>query len=233
MNFVYEWTHGQTVFTFNINFIEQEELITDAHEAAPYKMRVVCTNLEAHQTDPNTMLPHMVRGSAEWGIEALNNDPGQSRPVYGTYWRENTPGDYFAREVIGIDPSHDTGAGYSSPADGFDINGPTINYTTNNYSFIIDGVANTGHFNETQWHSQFWVFIEQMLDAAGVLNGWSGTVEMDLEIEVNLPAFDNFAHFQAYIADGATEGLLNGEVEPVPEPEEYYGKYRKQKNKSQ
>ena len=56
------------------------------------------------------------------------------------------------------------------------------------------------------------------LDAAGVLNGWAGTVEMDLEIEVNLPAFDNFAHFQAYIADGATEGLLNGDVEPVPEP---------------
>ena len=64
-----------------------------------------------------------------------------------------------------------------------------------------------------------------MLDAAGVLNGWAGTVEMDLEIEVNLPAFDTFAHFQAYIADGATEGLLNGDIEPVPEPEEYYGKY--------
>ena len=225
MNFIYEWTHGNTAFTFNINFIEQEELITDAHEADPYKMRVTCINLEGNQTDPNTLLPHLVRGSAEWGIEALNNDPGHSRPVYGTYWRENTPGDYFAREVIGINPSQDTGAGYSSPADGFDINGNTINYTTNNYSFIIDGVANTGHFNETQWHSQFWVFIEQMLDVAGVLNGWSGTVEMDLEIEVNLPAFDNFAHFQAYIADGATEGLLNGDIEPVPEPEEYYGKY--------
>ena len=225
MNFIYEWTHGNTNFTFNINFIEQEELITDAHEADPYKMRVKCINLEGRQTDPNTLLPHLVRGSAEWGIEALNNDPEHSRPVYGTYWRENTPGDYFAREVIGINPSQDTGAGYSSPADGFDINGPTINYTSNNYSFIIDGVANTGHFNETQWHSQFWVFIEQMLDVAGVLNGWAGTVEMDLEIEVNLPAFDNFAHFQAYIADGETEGLLNGEVEPVPEPEEYYGKY--------
>ena len=225
MNFTYEWTHGNTNFTFNINFIEQEELITDAHEADPYKMRVTCTNLEGIQTDPNTLLPHRVRGTAEWGIEALNNDPGQSRPVYGTYWRENTPGDYFAREVIGIDPSQDTGAGYSAPAAGFDINGPTINYTYNNYSFIIDGIANTGHFNETQWHSQFWVFIEQMLDVAGVLNGWTGTVEMDLEIEVNLPAFDSFAHFQAYIADGATEGLLNGEVEPVPEPEEYYGKY--------
>lgn len=225
MNFVYEWTHGNTAFTFNINFIEQEELITDAHEADPYKMRVTCTNIEGNQTDPNTLLPHRVRGTAEWGIEALNNDPGQSRPVYGTYWRENTPGDYFAREVIGINPSQDTGAGYSSPADGFDINGPTINYFNNNYSFIIDGVANTGHFNETQWHSQFWVFIEQILDVAGVLNGWAGTVEMDLEIEVNLPAFDTFAHFQAYIADGETEGLLNGEVEPVPEPEEYYGKY--------
>ena len=225
MNFIYEWTHGNTAFTFNINFIEQEELITDAHEADPYKMRVTCTNIEGNQTDPNTLLPHRVRGTAEWGIEALNNDPEHSRPVYGTYWRENTPGNYFAREVIGIDPSQDTGAGYSQPADGFDINGNTINYTTNNYSFIIDGIANTGHFNETQWHSQFWVFIEQMLDVAGVLNGWAGTVEMDLEIEVNLPAFDTFAHFQAYIADGATEGLLNGEVEPVPEPEEYYGKY--------
>ena len=225
MNFIYEWTHGNTDFTFNINFIEQEELITDAHEAEPYKMRVTCTNLEAHQTDPDTLLPHLVRGSAEWGIEALNYDPGQSRPVYGTYWRENTPGQYFAREVIGIIPSEDAGAGYSPPADGFGINGSTINYTTNNYSFIIDGVANTGHFNETQWHSQFWVFIEQMLGVAGVLNGWSGTVEMDLDIEVNLPAFDTFAHFQAYIADGDTEGLLNGEVEPVPEPEEYYGRY--------
>lgn len=225
MNFIYEWTHGNTAFTFNINFIEQEELITDAHEADPYKMRVTCTNIEGNQTDPDTLLPHRVRGSAEWGIEALNNDPEQSRPVYGTYWRENTPGDYFAREVIGISTSQDAGAGYSSPADGFNINGPTINYTTNNYSFIIDGIANTGHFNETQAFQTFWVFIEQMLGAAGVLNGWAGTVEMDLEIEVNLPAFDNFAHFQAYIADGATEGLLNGDIEPVPEPEEYYGKY--------
>lgn len=225
MNYTYEWRHGNTDFTFNINFIEQEELITDAHEADPYKMRVTCTNIEGNQTDPNTLLPHRVRGSAEWGIEALNNDPEQSRPVYGTYWRENTPGDYFAREVIGISTSQDAGAGYSSPADGFNINGPTINYTTNNYSFIIDGIANTGHFNETQAFQTFWVFIEQMLGAAGVLNGWAGTVEMDLEIEVNLPAFDNFAHFQAYIADGATEGLLNGDIEPVPEPEEYYGKY--------
>ena len=225
MNFIYEWQHQNTLFTLNCNFIEQEELITDAHEADPYKMRVKCINLEGRQTDPNTLLPHLVRGTAEWGIEALNNDPEHSRPIYGTYWRENTPGDYFAREVIGINPSQDTGAGYSTPADGFDINGNTINYTTNNYSFIIDGVANIGHFNETQWHSQFWVFIEQMLDVAGVLNGWAGTVEMDLEIEVNLPAFDTFAHFQAYIADGETEGLLNGEVEPVPEPEEYYGKY--------
>lgn len=225
MNFTYEWTHGNTAFTFNINFIEQEELITDAHEADPYKLRVTCTNIEADQKDPNTMLTRRVRGSAEFALIALNNDPGQSRPVYGTYWRENTPGNYFAREVIGISTSQDAGAGYSSPAENFDLNGNTFNYTSNNFSFIIDGIAHTGHFNETQAFQTFWVFIEQMLDAAGVLNGWSGTVEMDLKIEVNLPAFDTFAHFQAYIADGDTEGLLNGEVEPVPEPEEYYGKY--------
>ena len=188
MNYTYEWQYQNTLFTLNCNFIEQEELITDAHEAEPYKMRVVCTNLEGRQTDPQTLLPHLVRGSAEWGIEALNNDPEHSRPVYGTYWRENTPGQYFAREVIGISTSQDAGAGYSSPADGFDINGSTINYTPNNYSFIIDGIANTGHFNETQAFQTFWVFIEQMLDVAGVLNGWAGTVVMDLDIEVNLPA---------------------------------------------
>ena len=225
MNYIYNWTHNNTAYTFNINFIEQEELITDAHEADPYKLRVTCTNMEADQKDPNTMLTRRVRGSAEFALIALNNDPGQSRPVYGTYWRENTPGDYFAREVIGISTSQDAGAGYSSPAENFDLSGSTFNYTSNNFSFIIDGIAHTGHFNETQAFQTFWVFIEQMLFESGVYNCINGTVEMDLEIEINLPAFDNFAHFQAYIADGATEGLLNGDIEPVPEPEEYYGKY--------
>lgn len=225
MNYTYNWNHNNTAYTFNINFIEQEELITDVHEADSYKLRVTCTNMEADQKDPNTMLTRRVRGSAEFALIALNYDPGQSRPVYGTYWRENTPGDYFAREVIGISTSQDAGAGYSSPAENFNLDGSTFNYTSNNFSFIIDGIAHTGHFNETQAFQTFWVFIEQMLFESGVYNCINGTVEMDLEIEVNLPAFDNFAHFQAYIADGATEGLLNGDIEPVPEPEEYYGKY--------
>ena len=56
MNYTYEWNHNNTAYTFNINFIEQEELITDAHEAEPYKLRVTCTNMEADQKDPNTML---------------------------------------------------------------------------------------------------------------------------------------------------------------------------------
>lgn len=225
MNFTYNWNHNNTAYTFNINFIEQEELITDAHEADPYKLRVTCTNMEADQKDPNTMLTHRVRGSAEFALIALNIDPGQSRPVYGTYWRENTPGTYFAREVVGISTSQDAGAGYSSPAENFGLSVSTFNYTSNNFSFIIDGIAHTGHFNETQAFQTFWGFIEQMLYESGVYYYINGTVEMDLEIEVNLPAFDNFAHFQAYIADGATEGLLNGDIEPVPEPEEYYGKY--------
>lgn len=225
MNFTYNWNHNNTAYTFNINFIEQEELITDAHEADPYKLRVKCTNMEADQKDPNTMLTRRVRGSAEFALIALNNDPEHSRPVYGTYWRENTPGDYFAREVIGVSTSQDAGAGYSSPAENFALSGSTFNYTSNNFSFIIDGISHIGHFNETQAFQTFWVFIEQMLYESGVYYSINGTVEMDLEIEVNLPAFDNFAHFQAYIADGATEGLLNGEIEPVPEPEEYYGKY--------
>lgn len=225
MNFTYEWQHQNTLFTLNCNFIEQEELITDAHEADPYTLYVKCTNLEANMTDPNTMLPHRVRGSAELALTALINDPGQSQPIYGTYWRDNVPGTYFAREVIGTSPSVDGPAGFGPPADNISLDGSTFNYSNNNYSFIINGIANVGNFNETQAFQTFWVFIEQMLFAAQCDQGWAGTVDIDLEIIVNIPAFDTFAHFQAYIADGDTEGLLNGEVEPIPEPEEYYGRY--------
>lgn len=209
--FDYTVSDGTSNINIHFSFKTDRELLTEWDpDGEEYYVGVRCTGGSGTTYTGGTAHNWTYDHSAF----AAMGTPLNHKDVYGCYFRENISDIGFLTHV-GIDPAQDNPAG-TVQIPTYDCNIDTYSYLTpNEYQYTYDGVVYSGSFNETQGWLSWMMFVNQILiqiwDAPGFT---SVTGDFDIEIDTNIPIFDTYQHFRAYIDDGSTEGLLNGYLAP-------------------
>ena len=217
--FDYTISDGTSTINLHFSFKTDRELLTEWDpDGEEYYVGVRCTGGSGTTYTGGTAHNWTYDHSAF----AAMGTPLNHKDVYGCYFRENISDIGFLTHV-GIDPTQDNPAGVVQ-IPSYDCNIDTYSYLTpNEYQYTYDGVVYSGSFNETQGWLSWMMFVNQILIQIWDTPGFTSvTGDFDIEIDTNIPIFDTYQHFRAYIDDGSTEGLLNGELAPE---EEDFGKY--------
>ena len=211
-NFVYNWSYDNTDFIFNIEFKTDRELITDwvEHETE-YYCSVECTgghgNVDGKDiTDISTKL-------------SMTAYPSNNKSdVSGMYFMTNPGGNTFTF-CVGIYPnSEEILANNGDPSYDCHVSNTAqypIRYIDNEYHFTINGTTYDDEFNPSGVYSNIALMIDTLLfTMLSVITGSTGTIELDLIVDTNIPIWDSYNHMRAYIDHGDTTGLLNGYLAP-------------------
>lgn len=217
-----EKTFEQSSYTINLTFKDKRELMTEYRRLGQdyYIMNVT---LESAYGTYNQI---SFDGTASLSISAPSVNYGDDRviKVYGAYLRDNVDGELPPYPYFGITTQQDSHVGGGSqPFENYEFQGAT--YANNK---IVFNYTDKGTVSDTFWSGvgvTLWNVIEHLIGRCANFNqsaGVAGHITMDLTIDTNIPFFDTYEHFRAYIDNGSTEGLLNGYIAPPVEDEARY-----------
>lgn len=217
--FDYILSYGNSTLNLHFFFNTERELLTSWDPSGdPYHVSVKCTggNGTTYTTDSTAH-----SWSFNHSIFTATATPNNSTNVYGCYFTQDTRQSFPFH--IGIDPNSEGGAGFIQiPSKGCTV-GNYDYLPPNEYVYTYDGQSHSGSFNTTQGLLSWEMFVKEILNkvTTGVGVDYSEG-DFDIFVDTNIPIFDTYQHFRAYIDDGSTEGLLNGYAAPS---EDEIGKY--------
>lgn len=220
-DFEFRFNFYDTQFVLNFKFNTDRELLTDwvEHETQ-YYLKLTCTG-GGGMVGGHT---RKVRGSvlSTECVPSNNNDH-----VYGMYFMQYpTPANTFtyymgnypnSEQVIGNvgDPSYDCHVSNTAQY--------PITYPDNEWHVDADGISYDGTFNISSIYTNLALMVDALLNV--LFRSWTGeqgAIQLDLEVDTNIPIWDSYQHMRDYIDHGSTVGLLNGHMSP---PEEDSARY--------
>lgn len=212
-DFQFTFNYYDTQFIFNFKFNTNRELLTEwvEHETE-YYLKLTCTG-GGGMVGGHT---RSVRGSvlSTYCVPSNNNDH-----VYGMYFMNNSGtvntftyymGNYpNSEQVIGNsgDPSYDCHVSNTAQY--------PITYPENEWHVDADGISYDGTFNISGIYTNLALMVDALLNV--MFRSWTGeqgSIELDFEVDTNIPIWDTYNHMRAFIDNGDTEGLLNGYLAP-------------------
>ena len=219
--FEFRFNYYDTQFVFNFKFNTDRELLTEwvEHETQ-YYLKLTCTG-GGGMVGGHT---RSVRGSvlSTYCVPSNNNDH-----VYGMYFMQYpTPANTFTY-YMGNDPTSEQVIGNSGdPSYDCHVSNTAqypITYPDNEWHVDADGISYDGTFNISGIYTNLALMVDALLNV--MFRSWtgeSGAIQLDLEVDTNIPIWDTFQHMHDYIDHGSTVGLLNGHMAP---PEEDSARY--------
>lgn len=219
--FEFRFNYYDTQFVLNFKFNTERELLTEwvEHETQ-YYLKLTCTG-GGGMYGGHT---RSVRGSvlSTYCVPSNNNDH-----VYGMYFMQYpTPANTFtyymgnyptSEQVIGNngDPSYDCHVSNTAQY--------PITYPDNEWHVDADGISYDGTFNIGGIYTNLALMVDALFNV--MFRSWTGepgAIQLDFEVDTNIPIWDTFQHMRDYIDHGSTVGLLNGHMAP---PEEDSARY--------
>lgn len=218
--FEFRFKFYDTQFVLNFKFNTDRELLTEwvEHETK-YYLKLTCTG-GGGMYGGHT---RSVRGSvlSTYCVPANNNDH-----IYGMYFINNNNANTFtyymgnyptSEQIIGNngDPSYDCHVSNTAQY--------PITYPENEWHVDADGIAYDGTFNISGIYTNLALMVDALFNV--MFRSWTGelgAIQLDFEVDTNIPIWDTFQHMHDYIDHGSTVGLLNGHMAP---PEEDSARY--------
>ena len=220
-DFEFRFNYYDTQFVFNFKFNTDRELLTEwvEHESQ-YFLKLTCTG-GGGMVGGHT---RSVRGSvlSTYCVPANDNEH-----VYGMYFMQYpTPANTFtyymgnnptSEQVIGNsgDPSYDCHVSNTAQY--------PITYPDNEWHVDADGISYDGTFNISGIYTNLALMVDALLNV--MFRSWTGetgAIQLDFEVDTNIPIWDTYQHMRDFIDNGSTVGLLNGHMAP---PEEDSARY--------
>ena len=219
--FEFRFNYYDTQFVFNFKFNTDRELLNEwvEHETQ-YFLKLTCTGGGGMVGGHTRRVRSSVLSTD--CVPANDNDH-----VYGMYFMDNTGtantftyymGNYpTSEQVIGNsgDPSYDCHVSNTAQY--------PITYPDNEWHVDADGISYDGTFNISSIYTNLALMVDALLNV--MFRSWtgeSGAIQLDFEVDTNIPIWDTFQHMRDYIDHGSTVGLLNGHMAP---PEEDSARY--------
>ena len=220
-DFQFSFNYYDTQFVLNFKFNTDRELLNEwvEHETQ-YYLKLTCTG-GGGMVGGHT---RSVRGSvlSTYCVPANNNEH-----VYGMYFMQYpTPANTFtyymgnypnSEQVIGNngDPSYDCHVSNTAQY--------PITYPDNEWHVDADGISYDGTFNIGGIYTNLALMVDALFNV--MFRSWTGEqggIQLDFEVDTNIPIWDTFQHMRDYIDHGSTVGLLNGHMAPPLEDESRY-----------
>lgn len=211
-DFQFTFNYYDSQFVLNFKFNTNRELLTEwvEHETQ-YYLKLTCTGGggaiggSTRSVRSSVLSTYCVPGNSSdhvYGMYFINNSNANTF----TYYMGNYPN---SEQVIGNvgDPSYDCHVSNTAEY--------PITYPENEWHIDAEGISYDGTYNVSGIYTNLALMVDALLNQ--MFRSWTGaagTIELDLEVDTNIPIWDSYNHMRAFIDHGSTDGLLNGYLAP-------------------